>query len=41
MKLSLLFSLKKALEKQTKTMGDQGEKQRRVTEEHGKRPGPS
>ena len=38
MKLSLLFSLKKALEKQIKTMGDQSEKQRKVIEEHGKSP---
>ena len=41
MKLSLLFSIKKALEKQIKTMGDQSEKQRKVIEEHGKRPKPS
>ena len=41
MKLSLLFSLKKALKKQTKTMGVQSEKQRKAIEEHGKRPEPS
>ena len=41
MKLSLLFSLKKALEKQTKTMGDQSQKQGKVIKEHGKRPEPS
>ena len=40
MKLSLLFSLKKSFGKTNKKMGDQSEKQRKLIEEHGKKPEP-